>query len=175
MPAGCCVCNPLCGKCQPAPFKSATCPQCNTINIFKQAQIVAGDKLLCKKCTTDLSEIVRPKVLRCAYSGKLCAYPCSRSVMAHPSAGYLPCERTTKPSKEWFEKHPGALSFAEVNDAKGSRQTLELVDKVGDCSRNESGLMRLSNTRKRAIKHMPRESSVSQNKGRKIGNDLVIY
>ena len=78
MPGGCWICNPLCGKCQPAPKKS------------------------------DLTALVRPEPLRCNYSGLVCAYPCGKGASAHPEHGYQVCRRNTPPTEEWLAAHPEA-------------------------------------------------------------------
>lgn len=112
MPSGCCVCNPFCGKCQPAPFKSTHCPECNTVNLFTRHQLLQDDVLACKKCGYDLEAEIRPKVTYCRHSGLLCAYPCSRcSVVPPEEFETLSCERNTPPSKAWLEAHPGAQQF----------------------------------------------------------------
>lgn len=99
MAGGCWICNPLCGRCQPAPKKSGKCPACNTVTIFDKLDIIAGKKLACKKCGHDMSELVRPEVVRCQYSGLLCAYPCGKAVKSHSQFGYQACERNTPPSQ----------------------------------------------------------------------------
>ena len=97
MPGGCWVCNPFCGKCQPAPKKSGTCPVCTTVTIFDRRDIIDGAELRCKKCGADLSSGVRPKPVHCTYSGLMCAYPCGKST-AHPEEGGVRiCERNTPP------------------------------------------------------------------------------
>lgn len=98
MAGGCWICNPLCGRCQPAPKKSGGCPSCGTVTIFDKTDIIAGAPLLCKKCGKDLGEMVRPKTVRCASSGLLCAYPCGKSRTAHSQFGHQVCERNTPPT-----------------------------------------------------------------------------
>ena len=112
MPGGCWICNPMCGKCQPAPLKSATCPDCGKVNVFERPAIMAGEDLLCAGCGLDLSAAVRPKVVRCNYSGLLCAYPCGKSTSPRHDYGDMPCERNTPPSDEWLQSHPTAAAFA---------------------------------------------------------------
>ncbi|MDO4289900.1 MAG: hypothetical protein Q4C41_01555 [Eggerthellaceae bacterium] len=106
MPGGCWICNPLCGRCRPTPYKSATCPDCGTVNLFEKARIVAGGPLLCKKCKRDLTADVTPKVVKCNYSGKLCAYPCGTSKSPKHEHGDQHCELNTPPSAEWLAAHP---------------------------------------------------------------------
>ena len=102
MPGGCWICNPMCGKCQPAPLKSATCPECGTLNVFEREPIIAG---------FDLAPEVRPKVVKCNYSGYVCAYPCGNSRVPKHEHGDMPCERNTPPSEEWLEQHPKMRMF----------------------------------------------------------------
>ena len=111
MPGGCWICNPMCGKCQPAPLKSATCPECGTLNVFEREPIIAGADLLCKKCGFDLAPEVRPKVVKCNYSGYVCAYPCGNSRVPKHEHGDMPCERNTPPNEEWLEQHPKMRMF----------------------------------------------------------------
>lgn len=106
MPGGCWICNPLCGKCQPAPKKSGKCPSCGTCTIFDRTEVTAGAPLLCKKCGEDLTSLVRPAPLRCNYSGLVCAYPCGKGASAHPEHGYQVCRRNTPPTEEWLAAHP---------------------------------------------------------------------
>lgn len=98
MPGGCWVCNPFCGKCQPAPKKSYTCPTCGICTIFDRRDIIAGKDLLCKKCGRDLSTEVRPQPIKCHYSGLWCAYPCGKSKGEISHLGYQVCKRNTPPS-----------------------------------------------------------------------------
>lgn len=110
MPGGCWVCNPFCGKCQPAPKKSARCPACGACTIFDRRDIVAGADLLCKACGADMASLVRPEPVRCAYSGLSCAYPCGKST-AHPEDGsYRVCERNTPPDGPAAGAKPRASS-----------------------------------------------------------------
>ena len=102
----------MCGKCQPAPMKSAVCDECGTVNIFQRLDIMEKDKLLCKKCGLDLTDRVRPKVTRCNYSGLLCAYPCGKSTSPRHDFGDMPCERNTPPSREWLDAHPTAVKLS---------------------------------------------------------------
>lgn len=104
MPGGCWICNPMCGKCQPAPIKSTTCKECGTLNLFERPEILAGGKLVCKKCGTDLTDEIRPKPVICNYSGLVCAYPCGNSTV--PKHDNIKCERNTAPSEEWLDAHP---------------------------------------------------------------------
>lgn len=104
MPGGCWICNPMCGKCQPAPLKSTTCEDCGTLNIFERSEVLSDDRLLCKKCGKDLTDIVTPKTVVCNYSGYVCAYPCGNSKV--PKHDHQPCERNTPPTEEWLEKYP---------------------------------------------------------------------
>lgn len=108
MPGGCWVCNPLCGKCQPAPKKSGRCPVCGVCTIFDRKDIAAGKELHCKKCGEDLTELVRPVPIRCNFSGLICAYPCGKSTSPRHDLGYQVCKRNTPPSKEWLAEHPDA-------------------------------------------------------------------
>mgnify|MGYP007024218409 CR=1 FL=1 len=98
MAGGCWVCNPFCGKCQPAPKKSAQCPECGTCTIFDRRDIIAGADLQCKKCGADLSEIARPKPVLCSYSGLTCAYPCGKSTSSHDDDSFRLCKRNTPPA-----------------------------------------------------------------------------
>lgn len=106
MPGGCWICNPMCGKCQPAPKKSGTCPDCGTCTIFDRVDIVNGVDLHCKKCGKDMNDLVRPQPVRCNYSGLICAYPCGKSSSPRHDHGNQPCKRNTPPSKEWLDAHP---------------------------------------------------------------------
>ena len=106
MPGGCWICNPMCGKCQPAPMKAGKCPDCGTTTVFERPDILAGKTLLCKKCGKDLTDEVRPDVVRCNYSGKLGAYPCGKSRSPKHEYGDQPCERNTPPPQAWVEAHP---------------------------------------------------------------------
>ena len=105
MPGGCWICNPMCGKCQPAPMKAGKCPDCGETTVFQRADILAGETLRCKRCGKDLTDMVRPEVVRCNYSGKLCAYPCGKSTSPRHDRGDQPCERNTPPSAEWLAAH----------------------------------------------------------------------
>ena len=109
MPGGCWICNPMCGKCQPAPLKSTNCPDCNTLNVFERPAILAGDPLTCKKCGRDLGPEVRPKPVHCNYSSWVCAYPCGNS--QNPKKNTQKCERNTRPSEEWLEAHPKMRAY----------------------------------------------------------------
>lgn len=106
MAGGCWICNPMCGKCQPAPMKAGKCSDCGTTTVFERLVIMSGAKLLCKKCGKDLTAQVVPEVVRCNYSGKLCAYPCGKSKSPKHDHGDLPCERNTPPSDSWLKSHP---------------------------------------------------------------------
>ena len=121
MPGGCWICNPMCGKCQPAPMKSGNCPDCGMVTIFQRAEIMEGGALLCKKCGRDLTKEVRPKVTLCNYSGLLCAYPCGKSSTPRHDYGDQRCERNTAPSREWVEAHPTAVRHAAERHAKNTR------------------------------------------------------
>lgn len=109
MPGGCWICNPMCGKCQPATLKSGKCPQCSESAVFEREKIQSKEPLLCKRCGFDLSDLVRPQVVRCNYSGLLCAYPCGKSRSPRHDYGDLPCKRNTPPSPEWYEEHPDSV------------------------------------------------------------------
>ena len=111
MPGGCWICNPMCGKCQPPPLKAGNFPDCGTTTVFERKTVESKEPLLCKKCGKDLSELVRPKVVKCNYSGKLCAYPCGKSTSPRHDWGDQPCQRNTPPSEEWFEAHPKARAL----------------------------------------------------------------
>lgn len=106
MAGGCWICNPMCGKCQPAPLKAGTCPQCAETTVFERDKVQSSEALLCKKCGFDLSDAVRPEVTRCNYSGLLCAYPCGKSTTPRHDYKELPCKRNTPPSPEWYKAHP---------------------------------------------------------------------
>ncbi|MEG0477746.1 MAG: hypothetical protein RR572_08805, partial [Raoultibacter sp.] len=95
---GCWVCNPFCGKCQPAPKKSATCPACGTCTIFDRLDIIAGKDLRCKKCGGNLAAEVRPTPITCHYSGLRCAYPCGKGLGSVPAKGFQVCKRNTPPA-----------------------------------------------------------------------------
>lgn len=95
----CWVCNPMCGRCQPTPKKPGLCPDCNTINLYDRAEVIAGGPLVCEKCGKDLSDIARPKPIRCNYSGLVCIYPCGKSTSPSPSTGFQPCKRNTPPKR----------------------------------------------------------------------------
>lgn len=95
MPGGCWICNPFCGKCQPAPKKSGTCPSCGTATIFDRHDIIDGMDLRCKKCGADMNELVRPKPVKCNFSGLVCAYPCGKSASVTSELGYQLCKRNT--------------------------------------------------------------------------------
>ena len=110
MPGGCWICNPMCGKCQPAPLKSGRCPDCGTANVFERPKILSGSTLLCKKCGKDMTDLIKPDVVRCNYSGKFCAYPCGKSTSPKHERGDQPCERNTPPSQEWYDQHPEAAA-----------------------------------------------------------------
>lgn len=111
MPGGCWICNPMCGKCQPAPMKSETCPDCGALNIFERATVLGEDDLLCSRCGRDLSDSVRPKPVKCNYSGLICAYPCGNSTVPRHDHGDMVCLRNTPPSREWVEAHPALEKF----------------------------------------------------------------
>lgn len=111
MPGGCWICNPMCGRCKPPAYKSGTCPECGTMTLFDKAVIKQGGPLPCKKCGVDLSEDVRPKVVKCNYSGLLCAYPCGNSTASKHEYGDQRCEMNTPPSDEWFAAHPKAAEL----------------------------------------------------------------
>ena len=105
MPGGCWVCNPLCGKCQPAPKKSGRCPECGMCTIFDCEVIKSGAELHCKKCGADLTELVRPETVKCNFSGLWCAYPCGKGTSSHPENGYQICRRNTPPPEEFLAAH----------------------------------------------------------------------
>ncbi|HBT96035.1 MAG TPA: hypothetical protein DEB24_08210 [Coriobacteriia bacterium] len=98
MPGSCWVCNPFCGKCQPAPVKSGRCPDCGGCTVFKREDILADGALLCKTCGADLSELVRPQAIRCNYSGNVCVYPCGKGRGEVPKLGHQICRRNTAPA-----------------------------------------------------------------------------
>lgn len=106
MAGRCWVCNPFCGKCQPAPKKSATCPECGVCTIFDRSEVTAPGSLLCKKCGHDLTALVRPAVVVCSYSGLPCAYPCGKGTSSTHPFGYQVCLKNTPPDASWFEQHP---------------------------------------------------------------------
>lgn len=99
MAGRCWVCNPFCGQCQPAPKRSATCSECGTCTIFDRRDIIAGADLRCKKCGADLNAEVRPKPVRCNFSGLVCTYPCGKSKKPTPDIGYQVCKKNTPPKK----------------------------------------------------------------------------
>ena len=106
MSGGCWICNPMCGRCQPAPMKSGKCPDCGETTIFERRRILAGEALVCKKCGRGMAEIVVPRPVRCNYSGKVCAYPCGKSTSPKHEHGDLPCERNTPLSPEMLAAYP---------------------------------------------------------------------
>ena len=112
MPGGCRVCNPLCGMCQPALVKVAECPACGERTVFQRSEVVAamrnGHPLACERCGLDLAELVKPAVVGCGYSGKLCAYPCGKSATHRRGGSFRPCEFNTQPTEQWFQAHPNA-------------------------------------------------------------------
>lgn len=110
---GCWICNPMCGRCQPTAFKSQKCPDCGTTNVYERPVVIAEETLLCKKCGKDLTDMVKPEVVRCNYSGKLCAYPCGKSKSPKHEHGDLPCERNTPPSQKWLDAHPEMAALAK--------------------------------------------------------------
>lgn len=99
MAGGCWVCNPMCGKCQPAPKKSFVCPACGTCTIFDRfTQIQAGARLVCRKCGLDVTESVRPKPVTCNFSGLMCAYPCGKATSADAGKPKQKCLKNTPAS-----------------------------------------------------------------------------
>lgn len=97
MAGGCWVCNPMCGKCQPAPKKSRVCSECGTCTIFDRRDILSGARLTCKGCGKDLTDEVRPAPLRCNFSGLVCAYPCGKATSADPLKPNQLCLKNTPP------------------------------------------------------------------------------
>ncbi|WP_165055268.1 MULTISPECIES: hypothetical protein [unclassified Adlercreutzia] len=68
------------------------------MTIFDKRDIVAGAQLACKKCGEDLNQDVRPSVVRCGFSGLMCAYPCGKSASHNLGEGaYRVCEKNTPP------------------------------------------------------------------------------
>ncbi|PWL78867.1 MAG: hypothetical protein DBY20_03005 [Coriobacteriia bacterium] len=57
--------------------------------------------------------MVRPKPVKCNYSGYICAYPCGNSKSPRHDHGDMPCERNTPPSEEWLASHPKARAFVK--------------------------------------------------------------
>lgn len=99
----------MCGKCQPAPLKAATCELCGTTTVFTRDAVMSKDPLLCKGCGNDLAEEVRPKPVVCNYSGYVCAYPCGNSRV--PKRDHQRCERNTPPDEQWLDAHPKMRRF----------------------------------------------------------------
>ncbi len=108
---GCWICNPFCGKCQPAPFKSYTCQDCNSVNIVEKKKILEPGSIYCKGCGNDITAHVRPKPVLCNYSGLICAYPCGRSTVPNKDSQH--CERNTRPSEEWLNAHPKIRKYTK--------------------------------------------------------------
>lgn len=88
------------------------CPDCGTMTLFDRPLVTSWAELHCKKCGKDLTADVRPKVVRCNYSGKLCAYSCGKSKSPKHEYGDQPCERNTPPMQEWLDAHPTAVANA---------------------------------------------------------------
>ena len=101
-------------------MKSAKCPDCGTTTIFERETVMQGGALLCKRCGRDLSKDVRPKVVRCNYSGLLCAYSCGKAFSPRHDYGDQPCLRNTPPSREWLDAHPTAVRLARERHEKSS-------------------------------------------------------
>ena len=113
MPGGCWICNPMCGRCRPPAYRSCTCAICGMLNIFPRQDVVRKEGLFCKRCGADLASEVVPKVVRCKYSGLVCAYPCGNSTSSHREFGNAVCEMNTPPDPEWVQDHPALASYVK--------------------------------------------------------------
>lgn len=107
----CMVCNPFCDNCRPALKKSVFCPECGKVTVFTKQTILSGGELLCKRCGEDLSNLVRPAVVRCEYSGLDCAYPCHKGINYEGGSGT--CEYNTPPNVNGASLAKRALSDVE--------------------------------------------------------------
>lgn len=69
----CGVCRPYCSKCKPPMEKPLFCSHCGTYTF----RLKAIDNK-CKKCGSQLPKPVY-NIVKCLYSGMLCANPCGKS------------------------------------------------------------------------------------------------
>ena len=94
----CMICNPICGKCKPPERRMVVCPECEKLSLFEKHDIFDGEKKLCPRCGTEVTELLRIEPITCKYSGLICAYPCGRST--DDSRGvFLPCMSNTPMSR----------------------------------------------------------------------------
>jgi len=89
---GCGGCNPFCGKCKPKMQKPVQCPFCKSWNMPK---LIKNNH--CKKCGTDLSELIANPIIMCNFSGLMCARPCARYKVVPKDGLTRPCLQNTPP------------------------------------------------------------------------------
>lgn len=124
MPGGCWICNPMCGRCRPPAYRSCTCAICGMLNIFPRQDVVRKEGLFCKRCGADLASEVVPKVVRCKYSGLVCAYPCGNSTSSHREFGNAVCEMNTPPDPRQPRQGPRMAAGNGRNSGTASTKGL---------------------------------------------------
>lgn len=88
----CVVCNPYCGKCKPPKQKPVKCPACGKYNFL---DLMEDTK--CIRCRADLPIPPKPAIVKCLYSGLMCANPCKKHTKAYKDGSFMPCSNNTPP------------------------------------------------------------------------------
>jgi hypothetical protein len=89
---GCWACNPYCGNCKPPLPKPRPCPSCQRL-CFNPTEET------CPNCYKQLTPYISPKVVKCSYSGLVCANPCNKHKIILPGGRVMPCKTNTPPAK----------------------------------------------------------------------------
>lgn len=91
---GCWACNPYCGNCKPPKERPRQCPSCQKYCFNPEAKD-------CPRCGAELPLRVPPPVVKCHYSGLICANPCNKhKIDVSAKWHYMPCKHNTPPQKE---------------------------------------------------------------------------
>ena len=110
----CMVCNPFCDNCRPALKKSVFCPECGKVMVFTKQALLSDNRLVCKRCGENLSDIARPAIIHCEYSGLDCAYPCHKGLVYEGGQGE--CEHNTPPHT--LGQTSGERALSDVEEMK---------------------------------------------------------
>ncbi|NLP45011.1 MAG: hypothetical protein GX351_10355 [Peptococcaceae bacterium] len=86
----CWSCNPYCGNCKPPKPKPRQCLQC-------KAYTIDPERDYCRKCGAKLPDHVPPPIVKCEYSGMMCANPCGKYKKPSLDGKYTPCKLNTPP------------------------------------------------------------------------------
>jgi hypothetical protein len=97
----CWSCNPYCGNCKPPKEKPRLCVKCHAANFDTSLT-------KCRKCGADLPARVPPPIVKCKYSGMICANPCGKHKKAPLDGRILPCKLNTPPKDSGNSPMPPA-------------------------------------------------------------------